>query len=181
MPDPALLINIARLSESGADFQFHLEESWFARWQTQDPGLEFAGPGSLEVQVHLERHGHDILVRGHLGGSITLSCGRCLTPFSYPVTVDFDLLLAPGPVFVNDKDLELTPEDLDLDFYEGEVVDLERLLKEQVLLQFPLKPLCRETCKGICPGCGADLNQEPCRCALHQTSSPFAQVKKPKA
>lgn len=177
MPDPAFLINIARLTERGADFEFSLGVSWFTHWLTEDPGLEFAGPGDLEVQVHLERHGHDILVRGHLGGNVTLSCSRCLTPFPYPVATDFDLLLSPGPVAVADKDLELTREDLDLDFYEGETVDLERFLREQVLLQLPLKPLCAESCRGICPRCGADLNQEPCRCPATENSSPFAKLK----
>jgi len=178
MRAPALQISVARLSEGGLDYAFHLGEDWFARWQAEDPDLEFAGPGDLSVRVRLERHGHDILVRGQLEGTLTLSCSRCLTPFSYPVAADFDLLLAPGPVSVDDKEVELTREDLDLDFYERETVDVERILREQVLLQFPLKPLCAETCRGICPRCGADLNRETCNCAVEESTSPFAILKK---
>lgn len=175
--EPGLIINISRLTESGADFSFHLEKSWFHRWQEQDPALEFAGPGDLQAQVHMERHHHDILVRGHLEGTLILSCSRCLIPFPYSVAADFDLLLSPGPVLVADKDLELTPEDLDLDFYEGDTVDLEHFLKEQVLLQLPLKPLCQESCRGLCPGCGADLNRDPCRCPATEASTPFSKLK----
>lgn len=178
MHPSALQISIARLREEGFDITLRLGEDWFARWQEKDPGLEFAGPGRLSVRVHLERHGHDILVRGHLEGALTLSCSRCLNPFSHPVAADFDLLLAPGPMSVDDKEVELSRDDLDLDFYEGELVDVERILREQVLLQLPLKPLCAETCRGICPRCGADLNQETCRCPAEESTSPFVGLKK---
>lgn len=172
-----LQINIARLKETGLDLDINLGGDWFARWQEEDPDLEFAGPGNLTVQVHLERHGHDILVRGHLQGTLNLNCSRCLTRFSYPVASEFDLLLAPGPEHVTREEEELTPADLDRDFYTGETVNLESILREQVLLTLPLKPLCAETCKGLCPGCGADLNQETCQCPGEESTSPFAILK----
>jgi uncharacterized protein len=56
-------------------------------------------------------------------------------------------------------------------------VNLESILREQVLLTLPLKPLCSETCKGICPRCGADLNREPCQCPAEDSASPFAKLK----
>jgi uncharacterized protein len=89
------------------------------------------------------------------------------------VAADFDLLLEPGPEPVIPEE-ELTAEELDLDFYQGDVIDLEKYLREQILLMVPLKPLCAETCKGLCPRCGADLNHEPCRCEAEQTTSPLA-------
>jgi uncharacterized protein len=173
----ALQINIARLKDEGIDLQLPLGKDWFARWQEEDPALEFSGPGDLAVQVHLERHGHDILVRGHIAGTLHLNCSRCLTPFSYPVETGFDLLLAPGPQSAVTEDEELTRADLDRDFYSGDTVNLESILREQVLLMLPLKPLCAETCKGLCPRCGADLNQETCQCPKEESSSPFAILK----
>jgi len=177
MQNPALQISIARVSEAGLDRKLSLGEDWFARWQEEDPDLEFAGPGNLDVRVHLEKHGHDILVRGHFEGTVNLSCSRCLTPFHYPVVADFDLLLAPGPGPMGEEEEELTQADLDMDFYTGEAVDLESILREQVLLTLPLKPLCAETCRGICPRCGADLNQETCQCPAEESTSPFAMLK----
>ncbi len=177
MQTSALQINIARLREDGLDLKLNLREDWFARWQEEDPALEFSGPGNLTVWVHLVRHGRDILVRGRFEGTLNLSCSRCLISFSQPVEADFDLLLAPSPEHVTDEREELTRAELDRDFYTGETVNLESILREQVLLTLPLKPLCSETCKGICPRCGTDLNQETCQCSGEDSTSPFAILK----
>ena len=177
MHPSALQINIARLKEEGLDLELNLSEDWFGAWQEEDPDLEFAGPGSLTGRLSLERHGHDILVRGHLQGALLLNCSRCLTTFSYPVESDFDLLLAPASDQVTEAEEELSKADLDQDFYTGETVNLEGILREQVLLTLPLKPLCAEACKGICPRCGADLNLEPCQCPAEESTSPLAILK----
>jgi uncharacterized protein len=172
-----LLINIARLREEGLDLQLDLAADWFARWQEEDPDLEFSGPGHLVGRVHLERHGLDILVRGHLEGTLQVNCSRCLVSFSHPVEADFDLLLAPSPAAAVKEDEELSRADLDVDYYTAEMVNLENILREQVLLTLPLKPLCSETCRGICPRCGVDLNRETCQCAEEESDSPFAILK----
>jgi len=172
-----LQINIARLREEGLDLRLNLAEEWFTHWQEDDPDLEFSGPGHLVGEVHLERHGHDILVRGHLEGTLQVICSRCLVAYSHPVEADFDLLLAPAPTAAGREEEELSRADLDVDYYTGEVVNLENILREQVLLTLPLKPLCSETCQGICPRCGADLNRETCQCAEKESDSPFAILK----
>ncbi len=173
-----LKIDVGAISEAGLDLPLELGEGWFARWQEEDPDLEFAGPGSLTATVHLEKHGRDILLRGHLKGELRLTCSRCLTPYAAPVTADFDLLLVPGPELTAAAEEELTPADLDLDFYSGEVVDLESLLREQIILLIPLKPICAEDCKGLCPRCGADLNRESCNCQEVKAESPLAVLAK---
>jgi uncharacterized protein len=177
MHPSTLQINIARLKDEGLDFDQNLGEDWFAGWQEEDPDLEFSAPGNISVQVHLERHGRDILVRGHLEGALNLTCSRCLVSFSYPVAADFDLLLAPAPAKAAAADEELSKADLDRDFYAGETVNLESIIKEQVLLTLPLKPLCAEACKGLCPRCGVDLNQETCQCPAEESTSPLAIFK----
>ena len=72
----------------------------------------------------------------------------------------------------------MSPTDLDLDYYTGESVDLESLLREQIILMMPLKPLCDENCKGLCPHCGANLNRETCTCSTDTVNSPFAVLAK---
>jgi uncharacterized protein len=177
MHPSTLQINVARLKDEGLDLDLNLGEDWFTRWQGEDPDLEFSAPGDIAVRVHLERHGHDILLRGHLEGTLNLNCSRCLVSFGYPVAADFDLLLAPAPDRAAPADEELTKADLDRDFYTGETVNLESILREQVLLTLPLKPLCAEACKGLCPRCGADLNQETCQCPAEESTSPLAILK----
>ena len=93
------------------------------------------------------------------------------------MAADFDLLLVPAPVAAAAEE-ELSAADLDLDYYTGEVVDLQTILKEQIILMLPIKPLCEEVCKGLCPRCGANLNRETCHCQPESVNSPFADLAK---
>lgn len=171
-----LQINLKTIPETGLAVAVDLGPEWFERWHEEDPDLEFAD-ARITGEVHLSKHGQDILVRGSLTSQMQLACGRCLEPFAAPAAIDFDLLLVPGPASAAAKE-ELSPEDLDLDYYTGETVDLEGILREQIILMLPLKPLCDEACKGLCPHCGANLNRETCNCSTDTVDSPFAQLAK---
>jgi len=172
-----LHINLKAIPEPGLPVAIDLGPEWFGRWRAEDPGLEFAG-ARITGLVHLSKHGRDILVRGSLSGHLELACGRCLESFAAPAAIEFDLILVPGPPTAGAADEELSPTDLDLDYYTGEIVDLESLLREQIILMMPLKPLCDETCKGLCPHCGANLNRETCTCPADAVNSPFALLAK---
>jgi uncharacterized protein len=76
------------------------------------------------------------------------------------------------------EDEELTAADLDLDFYTGEVIDLESIIREQIILTLPLKPLCSEDCRGLCTRCGVNLNQERCACKAETAAGPLAGLAK---
>jgi uncharacterized protein len=170
-------ISIKAIPESGLEVEIDLGPEWFARWRAEDPDLEFTD-ARVTGQVRLQKHGRDILVRGHLAGYLQLACSRCLESFAAPASADFDLILAPGAATALAPDEELSRTDLDLDYYTGQVVDLETLLREQIILMLPLKPLCAETCKGLCPHCGANLNRQTCRCRPESVNSPLASLAK---
>jgi len=180
MKAKTLQIALKAIPETGLEIGIDLDQEWFARWRAEDPSLEFA-EAHITGLVRLEKHGRDILVRGQLAGHLSLACSRCLETFAAPAAVDFDLLLAPGPRPVSLAEEELSRTDLDLDYYTGETVDLEGLLREQIILLAPLKPLCAETCKGLCPRCGANLNRETCQCRSETINSPFARPAKLKS
>jgi uncharacterized protein len=163
MKDKSLQVAIKAISERGLERSIDLGPDWFSQWQEEDPALEFS-TAQIKGKVRLEKHGRDILVRGHLQGHLQLACSRCLENFVLPVEGDFDLLLAPGPEQISSQDEELTAADLDVDYYSGELLDLGAILREQIILLMPLKPLCTEECQGLCPRCGAVLNQEKCAC-----------------
>ncbi|MFZ5453462.1 MAG: YceD family protein [Thermodesulfobacteriota bacterium] len=163
MKDKFLQIAIKAIPETGLERTLDLGPEWFSRWREEDPGLEFA-TARIKGTVRLEKHGRDILVRGTLQGHLQLACSRCLESYEAPVEADFDLLLAPAPGRVSAEAEELSAADLDVDYYSGEVLDLEPIIREQIILLVPLKPLCREDCRGICPRCGAVLNLEACTC-----------------
>jgi uncharacterized protein len=172
-----LQINLKAIPETGLAVGIDLGPEWFARWHEEDPGLDFTG-AHITGSVHLSKHGHDILVRGNLSGQMELACSRCLDPFTAPVAIEFDLLLVPGSANADAIKEELSPDDLDLDYYTGETVDLESILREQIILMLPLKPLCDENCKGLCPHCGANLKRETCSCTADAVDSPFARLAK---
>jgi uncharacterized protein len=172
-----LQISLKAIPETGLELGIDLGPEWFDRWHKEDPGLEFSA-ARVTGTVLLAKHGHDILVRGKLTGHLNLACSRCLESFTMPVDVDFDLLLAPGPSEAAGVDQELDQADLDVDYYRGEVVDLESILREQIILMIPLKPLCDDNCKGLCPKCGANLNVTTCQCRPEAANTPFAHLAK---
>lgn len=178
MKERPLRLEIAAIKETGLEIPLQLGEGWFDRWRHDDPDLELGPSSTMTGLVQAERHGRDILLRGRLEGRLELPCSRCLTVYEAPVEAGFDLLLVPGPEPVSGDEKELSTPDLDLDFYTGEVADLESIIREQIILLMPLKPLCREVCRGICPGCGADLNRETCACKATKSDSPFAALAK---
>jgi uncharacterized protein len=177
MKTKALQIAVKSIADTGREVDIDLGPKWFADWRTEDAALEFAA-GHISGRVSLAKHGQDILVRGQVAGHLELACSRCLESFSAPVAADFDLLLVPGPPEALAAEEELSPADLDLDYYTGETVDLEVLLKEQIILLLPLKPLCDEACQGLCTQCGANLNREACQCQSAAVDSPFAALAK---
>jgi uncharacterized protein len=104
-----------------------------------------------------------------------LECSRCLAAYPFASDEPFTLLLykrAPGSPDVR----ELSRDDLDVSFYEGEDVDVAPIAEERVQMSIPMKPLCREDCRGLCPRCGADRNQGSCACASEDTDPRWAAL-----
>jgi uncharacterized metal-binding protein YceD (DUF177 family) len=113
-----------------------------------------------------------ILVRGSMSTRFEVACSRCLGPAPIEASEeDLRLTFFPGAPRL-DEQQELSDDDLDTYTYDGEEIDLEPVVREFVLLTIPMAPVCTEACKGICGGCGADLNREPCRCAARADEAP---------
>ena len=121
-------------------------------------------PAELEVELTLYRTNDAVMVYGSARGSYWLSCSRCLGPCHVKVDEpDLRLTFLPPPTeFEQERELDL--DDLDTATHDGVEVDLEPLLCEQLVLALPIKLLCQPECKGICPSCGADMNDKPCDC-----------------
>ena len=102
---------------------------------------------------------------GHLSGEIELTCSRCLEPFRLPVATDFDLRYVPRDENVGEDEREVQEDDLSTAFYADDQIDLGHLITEQFQLALPMKPLCSEACRGLCPQCGTNLNTGSCTCS----------------
>ena len=131
------------------------------------------------VEEHHGKHKvvQDIRVKGKLETSLEVTCARCLDPVVHEVERSFDLLYRPLGTDSGHEELSVTDAEAEIGYYEGEGLLLEDTLREQVLLALPLKTVCREDCKGLCPHCGKNLNQEKCSCAVTQEEPRWAALK----
>jgi len=127
--------------------------------------LQTSGRAQL-VEEHDGKHQviQDIRVQGDLSTTLELACARCLDPVEQKVGRRFDLLYRPLGTDAGHEELSVTAAEAEIGYYQGEGLLLEDALREQVLLSVPLKVVCREDCKGLCPSCGKNRNTEPCAC-----------------
>jgi DUF177 domain-containing protein len=132
---------------------------------TQIAPLKSSGRATLIVE-HDGRHQvlQDIRVVGNLATKLEISCARCLEPVPYTVDRLYELLFRPHAVNVGPDEREMQDKDAEIAFYQGDGVELEDILREQILLAVPIKTVCREECKGLCPQCGKNLNNGDCPC-----------------
>jgi uncharacterized protein len=119
------------------------------------------------IEEHHGKHQkiRDIRLKGEVGTALELACARCLEPVVEQVERSFDLLYRPLGVDAGQKELSVTTTEAEVSYYQGEGLLLEDAVREQVLLALPLKVICREDCRGLCPHCGKNLNTERCSCA----------------
>lgn len=131
----------------------------------QATALKSAGRAQL-VEEHHGKHQiiQDIRIKGDLSTGLALSCARCLEPVMLDVRRDFDLLYRPQGTDAGRAELSVTVAEAEVSYYEGEGLLLEDVLREQILLEVPLKTICREDCKGLCAHCGKNLNSGKCSC-----------------
>ena len=132
-----------------------------------DWGVESAtvGPG-LHADLLFENASGVLVVRGRVETVLGLTCHRCLTEWQAVL----DLPVAEAMGFEDD-------EDADVYRLDGDVADVEPVLRDVVLLEVPLNPLCREDCRGLCATCGADLNGGPHPEHDDESTSPFAALR----
>jgi uncharacterized protein len=126
---------------------------------------DFEFPTAAEVRLDYYRAGQELLFQGHIGGKVVGHCARCLEEYTFDIGKDFFVVLVPKKELPGE--VELIGGELDLSFYEGDQVDLSPLVREQIILALPTRPLCGDDCKGLCAMCGVNLNTQACACTEH--------------
>jgi len=137
---------------------------------------------SGHAEVVEEHHGKhqvikDIRLKGRLSTGVELQCARCLEPVGQEIKRDFELLYRPLGADAGRDELSITDAEAEIGYYQGNGLLLEDVLREQVLLALPLKITCRPDCKGLCPQCGKNLNQEQCSCSTEVEDPRWAALK----
>jgi uncharacterized protein len=130
-----------------------------------------------EISGRLSRHNRQVVLTGSIRARIEVDCDRCLQPVQLPVAADFHLKYAPASECQNTANVELEIEDMELSIFAGDVIDIDEIVREQILLAVPERVLCRADCQGICPVCGGDLNLKNCGCAAQEIDPRWAALK----
>ena len=119
-------------------------------------------PVSLAFDIFKDKQQFRLV--GHVKTTLELPCSRCLEPFTLPVDQAFDLRYQPHAQNTGEGEREIEEDDLTTAFYENDEIDLGQLMREQFYLSVPMKPLCQDDCRGLCPVCGTNLNRGTCAC-----------------
>jgi len=135
-----------------------------------------AKPVGVDLLVH--KDGAKFRVVGRVDTALDLTCSRCLEAFPVPVGVDVDLLYLPFSQNVGDGEFRVEESDLNASYYRDDQIDLGQLVLEQFQLMLPMKPLCRDACRGLCAVCGGNRNIELCDCVETWEDPRLAVLKK---
>jgi uncharacterized protein len=165
-----MIIDIDRLPREGLKISREFE---FSIAEIIEESAVFIQPVQAEVSVR--KVGEEVFVKGRIKAVLSFVCSRCLVPFEFPVDSQFDLVYLPEELEMT-KD-ELDSEDLSASFYYSRRIDLREVVLEQFNLTFPVKPLCSESCLGICPVCGRNINSSECSCVKDNSNSRLEKLK----
>lgn len=170
-------VRVDEIPDSGRTLSFRWGQELLDRFVPADDPFHPKLPEPVQVVLFLDKRTDHVRITGTIQGALEVGCHRCLRPFSLPVDEKVDIYLVIEERMEREDEKELEADELLYDFFDGEVIEVDELVAEQIFLGLPVKVLCSEDCRGLCPGCGANLNEEACRCKAERTSrSPFAKL-----
>lgn len=173
-------VRIGSIPPEGVQLSFVLEveASPGMRSLAASEGCEWLGP--VQATLDLVPRGDLYVAKGRFNADVRLTCARCLSRFDSEIAAPFDLTFesrVETPEPEETIEIELKAADMGIIYLEGEEIDFEPVVAEQLLMHYPMQPLCKTTCRGLCPGCGADLNNETCRCTEKAVDPRLAVLK----
>jgi uncharacterized protein len=137
--------------------------------------IRFLSP--LSVSLHVQREYDHIRVEGSCSIQAGLACSRCLAEFEQGLHSEFTLFFRPGNGEPEEDEVELADHDLVSLTYEGDEIDFAPCISEQIIMEIPYKPICRQECQGLCTMCGVSLNTAECGCERRPASTTFGVLK----
>ena len=158
-------IQITGLSEGIHDYHFETTSSDLAL------GDQFAGP--VIVDTKLDKSGRQILLRATIAATSSVQCDRCATPFTKDLAPSYQMYYVwdePDADALDPSEVQVIPAGLS-------AITLDEDVRQTILLALPLKILCREDCKGLCPQCGKNLNNGPCSCNERENDPRWDQLR----
>ena len=156
-----MLLDLSKLHGQREHFERAFQPSVF---EPQDEDYRVAAP--VELAMDVAKSGPGVFrVTGRAVTTLRLECGRCLDEFEVPVDARFELRYVPHVEATSgEREREIDEDDLATSFHREGTIDVVDMLREQFQLALPMKPLCAQSCSGLCPECGANLNRDACGC-----------------
>ncbi len=154
--------------------------------ETFEPGqIDFTGEeltqtsplhaaGSAELLAHSEG---ELRIQGKYTVQVAAQCDRCLAQAQFPLDGRFDLFYRPMSFIAKEEEVEIDEGEAEIGFYEDGGIELEDILREQVLLALPMQRVCSDVCKGICPVCGKNRNETTCDCKIESTDDRWGALR----
>ncbi len=167
-------LDLTRIRQPQQRFDYTVEPSAVPQ---EGESYRVVAPVELGFDVHKDKAQFRLV--GRLRTTLELSCGRCVEPFLLPMDASFDVRYHPqseSSAAAGEREVE--EADLDDAYYRDDQIDLDELIREQIYLVLPMKPLCRDDCKGLCPECGTNLNAGTCECRHEWTDPRLEALKK---
>lgn len=165
-------IELDKLEEHGGKFTRLYEANELS---LDDPEVRLVEPAQVSARVRLE--GKDAELQGKLLAKLEVVCGRCLQPVELPVSTEFHERFVRAVSWAAEEQHEVQAEDLNISVFDGEAIELDDVVREELLLAVPVNVLCREDCRGLCPICGVDRNMSSCQCEINEIDSRWQKLK----
>ena len=174
MPN-SLKINVVNIPEEGLKYVFSEDGSRFKECLTDTANTDFT-LRKVDIDCLITKTSTTVFINGKLSAIIKSYCSRCLEDISVSIGSNFVYTMVPAKAETK-EDVELTAEELEISHYQEDFIDLTSIICEQIILQIPIKTLCKEECNGLCPRCGINLNTSSCNCHLDVVDNRMAVLK----
>ncbi len=137
----------------------------------EDMGVDCTAP--VKGKIDFTNTGTLLLIEGNISTEIKFECGRCLTDFTMPVTSSIEEEFRLETIGDSVQVLPIDEEDIETGLVNNNILDVQELVRQNLLVALPIGPLCKPECKGLCPTCGENLNVRKCSCPPVEPESPF--------
>jgi uncharacterized protein len=167
-----MLLNLSKMHSAHERYEKVYRPEAFAGG---DDAVKVAAPVALAFDIFKDKAQFRLV--GRVQTVLELPCVRCLEAFTWTIDAAFDLRYQPRADNAGEGEREIEEDDLSTAFYERQTIDLQHLMREQFYLSLPMKPLCRDDCRGLCPVCGTDRNRDACSCTREWEDPRLAALK----
>jgi uncharacterized protein len=169
-----MIVDLKTISESPRHFHLSYESDWWKDGFIGDPIVGLDTPLKAHVAIH--RAGAKIILEGQLSGGLKATCDRCLGTYRRDISSKFRLFLVASSTDSGQSEMELKKDETSVDFVIDDTIDLGEVLRQQIYLNMPMKSLCSQSCAGLCPYCGTNMNLKECHCERPKGYGAFSRL-----